>query len=437
MKTKHRFKNWMIFIILAPLLLAASGPATGLLSMARTNSGEWVTAYTGAANATPVYQGQGIFAPAPWHDPICAGDKQRYTLSYVNLTSETLTNVWFEDTLGGVCPEWCDVCQWNDNLWPHDDCSVGAMYDGERTVRWFFPSVAPGQRIDLYLEVRLWTSVPAGVFTNCLTVTSDQLPDATACSQVTVLLCYPPVAAPTETPRPLPTRQPGEVCYDSVPGNQMVYRITRDDFYGYTTDNAGDSALVGVTSPPAPAGWTLPGFVPDNAWVRGRHVWWEEWLDPRWKTFEGAQIVGLNDAGGRAEGVDGITHLIRHTFQLDPPQPNMRITSAILEQWSDNKTAWWWQGELMVDELEGNDRQDQMYPLYIDDEGGTYSLAIQNSNDRQYAENPQGTAYRLCVIWVPLEGITPPATVPAAPTATATETPTTQHVLLPLIMMGQ
>jgi len=67
-------------------------------------------------------------------------------------------------------------------------------------------------------------------------------------------------------------------------------------------------------------------------------------------------------------------------------------------------------------------------------------LAIQNSNDTQYRDNPQGTAFRLCVTWARLEDltVTPTPSITATPTATPTftATATPQRVLLPLIMMG-
>jgi len=375
---------------------------------------------TGAASST-------VYPPVPWHDPICSGDKQRYTLSFANNTTETLTNVWLVDTLDDVCPERCDVCAWAAGNW-WDDCSPGAIYDGQRTVRWFFPSVAPGQRIDVYLEVRLWTSVPEGVFENCLTVTSDQLPAETACSQVNVLRC--PVVTPGPSLTPTPTRNIGEIlCYDSLPQEVLIYRIAAADFRGYASDDASASALISVTSPPAPAGWNQPSFTPDSSWQAGIQVWWDEWIAPRWAPFPGATIVGLADAQGRQEGLDGTTHLIRHTFQLDAPQPGMRITSAILQMWSDNKTAWWWQGALVADDREGNNRQDELFPGHIAADGGTYVLAIQNSNDYQHVENPQGTAFRLCVTWARIGDLT---MTPPTPTATATPTPTPAMTPMPV-----
>jgi hypothetical protein len=41
----------------------------------------------------------------------------------------------------------------------------------------------------------------------------------------------------------------------------------------------------------------------------------------------------------------------------------------------------------------------ELFPQFIAPDGGRYVLAIQNSNDYWYRENPQGTAFRLCVCW--------------------------------------
>ena len=97
--------------------------------------------------------------------------------------------------------------------------------------------------------------------------------------------------------------------------------------------------------------------------------------------------------------MDGTTHLYRRVFTLSPPEPGMRVTRAFLQMWSDNKTAWWWQGSLIADNREGDVGEADLFPTHIDPLGGTYVLAIQNSNDINRGINPQGTAFRLCVTW--------------------------------------
>lgn len=157
-----------------------------------------------------------IAKPYAWLDPICAGHKERYTLVFTNTTPVTLTNVLVMDQLADVCPERCDVCQWNDDPWPWDDCTPGAIYDGGRRVSWLLDEVAPGQTMTFYVQIRLWSSVPDGeLIDNCLTVAADQLEPQSACSQVLARQCeeatpVPPTPTATATPRPTftPTPQP-------------------------------------------------------------------------------------------------------------------------------------------------------------------------------------------------------------------------------------
>ena len=455
MKTvkKRSTGHLLIFLVLAALLSTASSPSSGISSAVRADARGRPAALAGVVNQNPISQDLEVYPPLPWHDPICSGHRQRYTLRFANNTTQTLTNVQVSNLLPDICPGRCDVCLW-DGGWPHDDCSPGAMYDGQRTVTWLLPSVAPGEMVTLYLEMRVWSVVPGGqVLENCLTVSSDQTGPQTACSHSTTLDCETPVptstatatstrtATLTSTPTPTMTPMSAEQCYSSAPAEALIYRISAADFYGYDTDSASTSDLIAVTSPPAPAGWNEPGFVPDDSWRSGIEVWWDAWAAAGWWIYPDASIVGLADEHGVQEGLDGTTHLIRHTFQVDAPHPDLRITHAILQMWSDNKTAWWWEGEMIVDTHEGSGGQVDLFPgEHIAPDGGTYVLAIQNSNDLMYGENPQGTAFRLCVTWVHIDDIaaTPTPTDTAMPTATPTLTATAapQRVLLPLVMMG-
>jgi hypothetical protein len=109
-------------------------------------------------------------------------------------------------------------------------------------------------------------------------------------------------------------------------------------------------------------------------------------------------VLGLYH-NGRPEGVDGTTHLIRQFFELTPPASGWTVTSAVLEMWADNKVAWYWDGALVMDQRQGPSGAVELFPAHVRTEGGTYLLAMQNSNDYMYVENPQATAYRLCVTW--------------------------------------
>jgi len=86
-------------------------------------------------------------------------------------------------------------------------------------------------------------------------------------------------------------------------------------------------------------------------------------------------------------------------FTITPHEVGRQISSAVLQMWSDNKTEWWWEGESITYDEEAYIGEVELYPEHIAPEGGTYTLAVQNSNDFMLIENPQGTAFRLCVTW--------------------------------------
>ena len=200
------------------------------------------------------------------------------------------------------------------------------------------------------------------------------------------------------TPTPTPT--PVVICYCCSPENS-IYRIDASSFSGYTTESAADSPLIRVTSPPAPPGWNQPDFTPDSSWQPGSEVWWEFWNDPKWEPLPGdCNPIGLRDEGGNQEAWSGITHLHRRTFTLSPPEAGRRVTKAVLEMWSDNKTEWWWQGASVSYDKQGYIGPADLFPGHVEPYGGTYVLAIQNSNDYVSLDyNPQGTACQLCVTW--------------------------------------
>ena len=202
---------------------------------------------------------------------------------------------------------------------------------------------------------------------------------------------------------PAPTPPPVVICYCCSSGNS-VYRIDASLFSGYTTRDAGDSPLIRVTSPPAPVGWNQPDFVPDSSWQTGSEVESQYWNVPPWGPRPGdCEAIGLQDENGDQEDVNMTTQLHRQIFTLSPPEAGMQVTGAILEMWSDNKTEWWWQGASVSYNWQGKIGTTD---LSVEPDGGTYVLAIQNSNDRMCGDddkncNPHGTACQLCVSWTP------------------------------------
>ena len=206
---------------------------------------------------------------------------------------------------------------------------------------------------------------------------------------------------PTNTPTATPTPTPVVLEYCCYPGDSL-YRVDDSSFYGYDADSASDSPLIRVTSPPAPGGWYQPDFAPDSSWQPASEVWWDDWDAPGWQPLPGdgdCRPLGLQDEYGNQEAQSGTTHLYRRTFTLSPPYPDMQVTQATLEMWSDNKTEWWWEGISVSYDREGYIGQVDLFPGHINPNGGTYVIAIQNSNDRASHHNPQGTACYLRVTW--------------------------------------
>lgn len=113
--------------------------------------------------------------------------------------------------------------------------------------------------------------------------------------------------------------------------------------------------------------------------------------------------MGMATSYGAAEGMGGTTHLLRHVFYLNPPQPGFLVIRARLEPWSDNKSEWWWNGKSILFDRQGPLGAIELFPEYVSRVGGRYVLAVQNSNDYGCTDsdscNPQGIAFRLVVTW--------------------------------------
>jgi cell division septation protein DedD len=264
------------------------------------------------------------------------------------------------------------------------------------------------------------TSTPTNTSTPTLTPTNTPTPTPTitntptATPTPTPYRIYLPVAfeEPIPTATPTPTPMPVVICYCCSPGNS-VYRIANSSFYGYTTEDAGYSPLIRVTSPPSPSEWYEPDFVPDSSWQTGSEVWSPYWPAHPWGPLPtDCTPIGLQDGNGEQEALNGTTHLHRQTFNLSPPETCMQVTGVTLEMWSDNKTEWWWQGTSVSYDKQGYAGQIDLFPGHVEPHGGTYVLAIQNSNDHMCPDydrncNPHGTACRLCVSWTPIGAYSP------------------------------
>ena len=317
-----------------------------------------------------------------------AGDTLNYTIVFRNTGDQTALDVTLTDYL----PSSLDmvvgsiVATTGTPVW--DEATgllswVGDLAAGEEVAVTFQATINNAATPELALINAAWataTNCPTEVYSSALTEIFGRY------------YIYVPL---------LLKNYPMVECYCCSPGDS-IYRIGEASFYGYTTQSASDSPLVRVTSPPAPLGWNQPDFVPGSSWQPAAEVWWAGlWDDPYWEPLPGdCRPIGLQDKYGNQEARGGVTHLYRRTFTLSPPYPGMQVTQAALEMWSDNKTEWWWQGTSVSYDQQSYIGQLDLFPTHVGPNGGTYVLAIQNSNDRASREyNPQGTACRLCVTW--------------------------------------
>jgi hypothetical protein len=163
--------------------------------------------------------------------------------------------------------------------------------------------------------------------------------------------------------------------------------------------------LVEITSPPAPDGWNQPGYELGARWEPAEWVWWTEWRVffapwPGMPLPDPSNVLGRVGIFGVPEGIDGHTHLLRHTFDIQPPQEGMRVASARLRAWTDNNSFYWWQGRKLPFTGEGFLGEFELSPDYVRPEGGQYLLAVQTSNKWHNAgDNPHGTSFEVVVDW--------------------------------------
>ena len=165
-----------------------------------------------------------------WHDPLCATNRQRYTIVVRNDGVGTLTGVVLHD----VVPSQYGYPRLGES-------SPGAVFDGVDTVTWQIGPLAPGESETRYLEFGTYSTIPHGtVMTNGISVESDQEGPVSASAQTTVIQCV----TPSPTAEPTATLSPG--LYLSKRDRNDPLCAGYIETYDIRVENTGNVALTNV-----------------------------------------------------------------------------------------------------------------------------------------------------------------------------------------------
>jgi hypothetical protein len=142
--------------------------------------------------ASPLYVTQ-----ADQLDPLCPDHAQSYSIWVNNVGMDVVTNVSVFDVLPAGCTPILERS------------TPGASYDGERTVTWDIPELAPGEaaQFELVIEVPSWLD-RGGWLTNSVRVKSDQVEQIETTEQSLLSECAWLKATRTAQARQIPTLRP-------------------------------------------------------------------------------------------------------------------------------------------------------------------------------------------------------------------------------------
>ncbi len=134
-----------------------------------------------------------------WHDYLCPGWGQRYTIDIYNLTPSDLSGVVVFDILP---PQ----LRFADTNHPDGTPTNGQYLPATHQVRWVIGTIQSGQVVRLHLHVYIISAVPIGAqITNCVIVESNETTSPVV-PEVFVVTCpLPPTATPTRTTVVTPT----------------------------------------------------------------------------------------------------------------------------------------------------------------------------------------------------------------------------------------
>ena len=223
MRSRSRLRWILLLVIVASPFVAVSGRDVRAV---RTAGGP-ALASGGALSA----QGFSV-SVTDWHDPLCATDRQRYTIVVRNDGAITLTGVRLHDDI--------PVLYGYPRL---DESSPGAVYDGVGTVTWEIGVILAGENATRHLELGTYSMIPNGtVMVNSVTAESDQEGPVSAAAQTTVLQCV----TPSPSPEPTATLAPGLFVSKSDRTDPICASYT--ETYDIRIENTGNVALSGIVA---------------------------------------------------------------------------------------------------------------------------------------------------------------------------------------------
>ena len=129
-----------------------------------------------------------------WHDPLCAGWRQRYTILVRNTQNVALTNVVVTDTLPA------------STLPLFGESSAGAAQVSPGVIRWNLGGMSALETRTLYLELHTFSTIrDKTIITNTVHATAAEGVSDWALAETMMIQCAPPTSTPTATPTRTPT----------------------------------------------------------------------------------------------------------------------------------------------------------------------------------------------------------------------------------------
>lgn len=124
-----------------------------------------------------------------WHDPLCSGWTQRYSIQVHNTQNYTLTGVVLTDTLP---PRTIPLL---------DNSTPGATLVVAGVVQWNLDRLGPLETRSLYFEIHTFSNIPDGtVITNTVFATANEGVSDWGVAETLMQWCAPPTSTPTSTP---------------------------------------------------------------------------------------------------------------------------------------------------------------------------------------------------------------------------------------------